>query len=182
MAKPRLEEFYTTVLRPQLQEKLALGNIMEVPKLDKIVLNVGVKGAVADSRELQHVAQWLTAIAGQAPVKTAARKSIAAFKIRQGMQLGVRVTLRREKMYSFLDKLLNLALPKVRDFHGVAPTSFDGRGNYNLGIKDLAIFPEIETLPSDKTYGMNITIGTTAANNAHGYELLKGFGMPFRKQ
>jgi large subunit ribosomal protein L5 len=180
MAKSRLENQYTTVIRPALQKKLELGNIMQTPKISKIVLNVGVKEAVSDNRALQTVAQVLSAIAGQMPVRTAAKKSIAGFKIREGMQLGVMVTLRREKMYDFLDKLINLALPKVRDFHGVSQR-LDGQGNYNLGIKDWTIFPEAESLPADKLHGMNITFHTTAETDVQGYELLKSFGMPFRK-
>ncbi len=144
MAKARLEKLYVDDIRPRIQKELKLNNVMETPKISKIVLNVGVKEAVADSRALQHVAQILASIAGQAPVKTLAKKSIAGFKIREGMQLGVRVTLRRQAMYAFLDKLVNLALPKVRDFHGV-PLKLDGRGNYNLGIKDCTIFPETES-------------------------------------
>lgn len=180
MAKPRLEELYTNVIRPQLKETLKLGNIMEVPKISKIVLNIGVKEAVADSRVLQSVSQILGSIAAQSPVRTIAKKSIAGFKIREGMQLGVMVTLRGQRMYSFLDKLLNLALPKVRDFHGVSKR-FDGNGNYNMGIKDWTIFPEADSLPADKSSGMNITIATTASSDQQGLELLKSFGMPFRK-
>lgn len=180
MAKPRLEELYANVIRPQLKETLKLSNIMEVPKISKIVVNVGVKEAVADSRVLQAVSQVLGSIAAQSPVRTIAKKSIAGFKIREGMQLGVMVTLRGQRMYSFLDKLLNLALPKVRDFHGVS-RRFDGRGNYNLGIKDWTIFPEADSLPADKSHGMNITIQTTAHSDEQGLELLKSFGMPFRK-
>lgn len=178
--RARLEEMYVKELRPKLQKALNISNIMEVPKLDKIVLNVGVKEAVADSRILNTVAQTIDNIAGQKSVKTLARKSIAGFKIREGMPIGVRVTLRRKKMYEFLDKLINLALPKVRDFQGV-PTKFDGQGNYNLGIKEWVIFPEADTT-SEKVFGLNITIHTTATNNAHGYELLKIFGMPFSKK
>lgn len=180
MAKSRLETQYTTVIRPELKKKLELGNVMQTPKISKIVLNVGVKEAVADNRALQTVSQVLSSIAGQMPVRTAAKKSIAGFKIREGMHLGVMVTLRRDKMYEFLDKLINLALPKVRDFHGVSQR-LDGQGNYNLGIKDWTIFPEAESLPADKLHGMNITFHTTAKTDQHGYELLKSFGMPFRK-
>lgn len=178
--KARLEELYESKLRPQLQKDLGLSNIMEVPKLDKIVLNIGVKEAVADSRVLNTVMQTLDAIAGQKTVKTLARKSIAGFKIREGMPIGVRVTLRRKKMYDFLDKLINLALPKVRDFQGVT-TKLDARGNYNLGIKEWSIFPEADST-SEKVFGMNITIHTTAEDDVQGFELLKAFGMPFRKQ
>jgi large subunit ribosomal protein L5 len=178
--KPRLQELYVTKLRPQLKSELGLSNIMEVPKLDKIVLNIGVKEAVADSRILQTVMQMFGNITGQLPVRTLARKSIAGFKIREGMPIGVRVTLRRRKMYEFLDKLINLALPKVRDFQGVS-TKFDGRGGYNLGIKEWNIFPEADTT-SEKVFGLNVTIHTTTKEDAHAYELLKSFGMPFRKK
>ena len=153
---------------------------MEVPKVMKVVLNVGVKEAVADSRALDYVMQTLKTITGQAPVKTIARKSIAGFKIREGMPLGTMVTLRGEKMYDFLDKLINLALPKVRDFQGV-PTKFDHQGNYNLGIKEWNIFPEADTT-SEKVYGLNITIHTSTPQSDQAFELLKSFGMPFRKE
>lgn len=176
--RSRLEELYVTKLRPQLQKTLNITNIMEVPKIEKIVINVGVKEAVADSRVLNVVMQTLDNIAAQKTVKTFARKSIAGFKIREGMPLGVVVTLRRKKMYEFLDKLINLALPKVRDFQGVSP-KFDGSGNYNLGIKEWIIFPEADST-SEKIFGLNITFSTTAQNDVHGYELLKSFGMPFR--
>jgi len=177
--KARLEEFYTETLRPQLQKNLGLANIMQVPKINKIVLNIGVKEAVADSRVLQTVMQMVGEIAGQTPVRTLARKSIAGFKIREGMPLGVMVTLRRKKMYDFLDKLINLALPRVRDFQGI-PVKLDGRGNYNLGIKEWVIFPEADS-NSEKNFGLNITIHTSAKSDEHGFELLKGFNMPFRK-
>jgi large subunit ribosomal protein L5 len=179
-SKARLEELYVSKLRPELLKTLNLSNIMLAPKLRKIVLNVGVKEAVADSRVIQTVMQTLASIAGQTPVKTLAKKSIAGFKIREGMPLGVCVTLRRKKMYEFLDKLINLALPKVRDFQGV-PAKFDGRGNYNLGIKEWNIFPEAES-NAEKTFGMNITIHTSAQNDAAGFELLKSFNMPFVKK
>jgi large subunit ribosomal protein L5 len=182
MAKARLEELYTDKLRPQLKDALGLDNVMEVPKLSKIVINVGVKEAVSDSRVLQTVANIIGAITGQTPVKTAAKKSIAGFKIREGMQIGVRVTLRKQKMYEFLDKLINLALPKVRDFQGVSK-KLDGKGNYTLGIKECTIFPEAESAgASDKAHGMSITFHTTAINDQQGFELLNSFGMPFRKK
>ncbi len=177
--KARLEERYVTTLRPQLQKTLGLSNIMQVPRIEKIVLNVGVKEAVADSRVLNTVTQTLDNIAGQKTVKTVAKKSIAGFKIREDMPIGVRVTLRKKRMYEFLDKLINLSLPKVRDFQGV-PTKLDGQGNYNLGIKEWSIFPETDST-SEKVFGMNITIHTSAETDAQGYELLKSFGMPFRK-
>lgn len=181
MAKARLRETYTTEIAPQLFKTLGLKNVMEVPKITKIVLNVGVKGAVADSKALQGVINNMTHVAGQAPVRTLARKSIAGFKLREGMPIGVKVTLRGDSMYEFLDKLINISLPKMRDFQGV-PSKFDGRGNYNLGLKEWIIFPEIEYEMDDKQHGLNITIQTTAKNDAHGFELLKSFGMPFRKK
>ncbi len=179
--KARLEELYTTKLRSELQTKLGIKNIQAVPKLDKIVINIGVKEAVSDSRAVQHAAQVLSRIAGQMPIRRQARKSIAGFKIREGMSIGVMVTLRKRKMYEFFDKLINLALPKVRDFQGVS-TQFDRQGNYNLGIKEWTIFPEADMTITEKVQGLNVTICTTAYTDAHGLELLKGFGMPFVKE
>jgi len=179
--KSRLDELYDKEFRPKLQELLGLDNIMAVPKLSKIVLNVGVKEAVADSRALQIVEKVLGNIAGQMPVRTKARKSIAGFKIREDMPIGVRVTLRKKKMYDFLDRLINLSLPRVRDFQGV-PVKLDGQGNYNLGIKEWVIFPEApDGAGTEKVHGLNITMHTTARQDQHGYELLKMFGMPFKK-
>jgi large subunit ribosomal protein L5 len=177
----RLGELYKTSLRAQLQKTLGLKNVMEVPKISKIVLNVGVgRDAVADSRSLGPVEKTLGSIAGQTPVRTFAHKSIASFKIREDMPLGVRVTLRKKKMFDFLDKLINLALPRVRDFQGVK-TKFDGQGNYNLGIKEWNIFPEADVMGTEKIYGLNLTIHTTASDDLQGLELLKSFGMPFKK-
>lgn len=181
MAKARFDEKYHTVLRAELQKKLALKNVMEVPKLTKVVLNVGVKEAVSDSRILQHVSKMIAAISGQIPVITKARKSIAGFKIREGMPLGVTVTLRRRNMYEFLDRLVNVALPNVRDFRGVK-ASFDRCGNYNLGIKEWTVFPEANNTSLDKVYGMNITICTTAVNDVQAHALLEAFNMPFRSK
>ncbi len=178
--KPRFEELYVEKVRPALKESLGLSNIMEVPRVEKIVINVGVKEAVADSRIINTVMQTIDNISGQKSVRTLAHKSIAGFKIREGMPLGVRVTLRKQKMYDFLDKLINLALPKVRDFQGV-PTKFDGSGNYNLGIKEWTIFPEADTT-QEKVFGLNVTIHTSAVKDAHAFELLKSFGMPFRRK
>jgi len=178
--KARLETLYTEKVRPELHKSLGLKNIMQVPRVEKVVLNIGVKEAVADSRILNTVTQMFDTIAGQKSVRTLARKSIAGFKIREGMPIGVRVTLRRKRMYEFLDKLINLALPKVRDFQGVS-TKLDGRGNYNLGIKEWSIFPEADTT-AEKVFGMNITIHTSAENDAHAFELLKSFGMPFKRK
>jgi large subunit ribosomal protein L5 len=180
MKKARLEELYNTKIRSELKAKLGLNNIMEVPKISKIVLNVGVKDAISDSKILQTVMNTVEKIAGQAPVKTLAKKSIAGFKLRAGVPIGVKVTLRKKNMYDFLDKLINLGLPKMRDFQGV-PTGFDGRGNYNLGLKEITIFPEVEYDINQKMHGLNVTICTTAKKNEHGLELLKEFGMPFRK-
>lgn len=179
MTKSRFEELYKEKIRAQLQKDLGLKNIMQVPRIEKIVLNVGAKEAVADVRILQSISSTLTQIAGQAPVRTVVRKSIAGFKIREGMPIGVMVTLRRQRMYDFLDKLINLALPKVRDFHGVS-SKCDGRGNYNLGIKEWSIFPEAQSVV-EKAYGMNITIHTSAHDDRQATELLKNFGMPFKK-
>ena len=180
MPKSRLEEIYTEKIRPDLKTKLGLANIMLTPKLLKIVINVGVKEAVSDSKILKTVSDVITKIAGQAPVRTVAKKSIAGFKIREGMPLGVMVTLRKESMYAFLDKLINLALPNVKDFQGLS-TKMDGRGNYNLGLKEWTIFPESERSAFETVYGLNITIHTTAVDDHAALELLKGFGMPFKK-
>lgn len=181
MKKARLEELYTSKIRAELKTKLGLNNIMEVPKISKIVLNVGVgKDAISDSKILPGIMEMLEKISGQAPVRTLARKSIAGFKLREGMPIGAKVTLRKKNMYEFLDKLINLALPKTRDFQGV-PTSFDGRGNYNLGLREMSIFPEVEYDINKKMFGLNVTICTTARDAEHGRELLKELGMPFRK-
>jgi large subunit ribosomal protein L5 len=177
--KVRLKDLYYSKLQKDLQKKLELSNIMQVPRLKKIVLNVGVKEAINDSRVLDYVMDTLKKISGQAPVKTVARKSIAGFKIREGMPLGTMVTLRGKSMYSFLDRLINLALPKVRDFQGV-PVKLDGQGNYNLGIKEWNIFPEADNT-NDKIFGLNITVHTSTDNDDHSRELLKSFGMPFKK-
>lgn len=179
MSIARLQEFYVKTVRPNLQKELGLSNVMAVPKIEKIVLNIGVKEAVGDSRVLQKVSKVLGDIAGQAPVITKARTSIAGFKIREGMPLGVMVTLRGRVMYEFLDKLINVALPNVRDFRGVKPV-LDRRGNYNLGMKEWSVFPEAEGAAGDKVYGMNITIHTTSDNDDAARALLKGFNMPFR--
>ena len=178
MPKSRLKELYDKSIRASLKEKLGLANIMQVPSISKIVLNVGVKEAVTDSKVLKAVVDTIGRIAGQAPVRTIAKKSIAGFKIREGMPLGVMVTLRRENMYDFLDKFINLALPNVRDFQGLS-TKLDGKGNFNIGIKEWTIFPEAEK--SEAVYGLNITIHTTARKDEHALELLRGFNMPFRK-
>ena len=178
--KSRLEELYKTTLRCELQKKLGIENIMSVPRINKIVLNMGIKEGVADSKIPTMVQDVLTKIAGQAAVKTKAKKSIAGFKLREGVAIGTMVTLRRKSMYDFLDKLINLALPCVRDFQGVTK-SFDGNGNYNLGIKDWMIFPEVDYDKVDKQRGLNITIETTASSDDHARALLECFNMPFKK-
>jgi len=179
MTKPRLQEVYEQKVRPALQKELELSNIMQVPKIDKIVINVGVKAAEDSSKAIKAVSAGIAKIAGQAPVITKARKSIAGFKIREDMPLGVKVTLRGKRMYNFLDKLINIALPRVRDFQGVKK-NFDLHGNYNLGVKEWTIFPEIVEY-SEKLYGMNITFHMNAGNGNASFALLKQFGMPFRK-
>lgn len=180
MVNARLAQLYKEKICSQLQKELNFDNIMQVPKLSKIVLNVGVKEAVSDSRILKTVAEVIKNIAGQLPVKTIAKKSIAGFKIREGMPLGIMVTLRGKVMYEFLDRLINLALPKVKDFQGVPPR-FDGRGNYNLGIKEWSIFPEADSSVDEFVGGLNVTIHTTAKTDKDGFSLLKSFGMPFRQ-
>ena len=181
MSKSRLEDLYNSEIRPRLKEKLGINNIMQIPKVSKVVLNIGVRDAVTDSKTVQIAADALKLISGQNPVKTKARKSIAGFKIREGMQIGATVTLRRRNMYDFLDKLINLSLPVVRDFQGV-PDKFDHRGGYNLGVKDWTIFPELDLDSFSKVYGLNITIQTTAKTDEHCYALLKELGMPFKKR
>lgn len=181
MAKARLEELYSKQLKSALQKDLGIENVMAVPKIKKVVLNVGAKEAVSDSRILQKVAERMAKIAGQTPVITKARKSIAGFKIREGMPLGVKVTLRRKVMYEFLDRLINIALPNVRDFRGVK-ANFDKQGNYNLGIKEWSVFPEADTNTGEKVYGFNVTIHTSAKNADHAFALLKSFNMPFSKK
>ncbi len=180
MKKARLEKLYRKDIRSTLKEQLKLNNIMQVPQISKIVLNVGVKEAITDSKVLSLVMNTIAQITGQWPIKKLARKSIAGFKMRKGMPIGVMVTLRRKEMYEFLDKLINLALPKVRDFQGLS-FRFDGRGNYNLGIKEWIIFPEVEYDVAKKIHGFNVTIQTTAKDDEQGLALLKAFNMPFRR-
>jgi len=176
--KSRFEELYKTEIRQDLQKELGLDNIMQVPKISKIVLNIGLKDGVSDSRVVPAVKEVLDQIGGQCSVKTLARKSIAGFKLREGVAIGVKVTLRNSRMYYFLDKLINVVLPAVRDFQGVG-VKLDGQGNYNLGIKDWMVFPEVDYDKVDKMRGMNITIQTTTENDDHARALLKKFKMPF---
>lgn len=177
----RLEEKYLKEVVPALNEQFKYKNPMMIPKIEKIVLNMGVGDAVGDSKALESAVRDMTVIAGQKPVVTKAKKSIAAFKIRQGMPIGCKVTLRRDRMWHFLDKLINVALPRIRDFRGVSPRSFDGRGNYSLGVREQLIFPEINYDDIDKVRGMDITIVTTAKTDEEAYALLKHLGMPFRE-
>ncbi|QWV96643.1 50S ribosomal protein L5 [Geomonas nitrogeniifigens] len=176
----RLAELYNKELVPQLMKDHNYENIMEVPKLVKIVLNMGLGEAIQNVKILDSAAEELGAIAGQKPVITKAKKSIAGFKLRQGMPIGCSVTLRREKMYEFLDRLISVSLPRVRDFKGINGKGFDGKGNYSLGIKEQLIFPEIDYDKVDKIKGLNITIVTTAKTDAEGKALLKLMGLPFR--
>lgn len=175
----RMKEKYQDEVTKGLMEKFGYKNVMEIPKIEKVVINMGVGEAVSNPKILDVAVNDMTIIAGQKPVVTRAKKSIAAFKIREGMPIGAKVTLRGERMYQFLDKLLNIALPRVRDFRGVSPKSFDGRGNYTMGIKEQLIFPEIEYDKIDKIRGMDIIIVTTAKTDEEARELLKLMGMPF---
>ena len=175
----RLKEHYDSVLRPALMKEFGYTNVLQVPRLAKIVINMGVGEATADSKKINVAVEELAAISGQKPVVTKSRKSIATFKLRQGMNIGAKVTLRRQRMYEFLDRLITIALPRVRDFRGVSPKSFDGRGNYCLGLKEQLVFPEINYDKVDKTRGMDIVIVTTARTDAEAKALLKGFQMPF---
>lgn len=177
----RLKDKYLSEVVKGLQEKYNYKNVMQIPKVTKVVINMAVGEAVTNSKALDAAVNDMTIISGQKPIITKAKKSIAAFKIREGMNLGCKVTLRGERMYEFLDKLMNLALPRVRDFHGVSSTGFDGRGNYTLGLKEQLIFPEIEYDKVDKARGMDITIVTTAATDEEGRDMLTMMGMPFEK-
>ena len=177
----RLKDFYLNEIIPGMTKKFGYKNIMEVPKLDKIVINMGVGEAKENAKLMESAVKDLEIIAGQKAVITKAKKSIANFKLREGMSVGCKVTLRGERMYDFADRLINLALPRVRDFRGVNPNSFDGRGNYALGIKEQLIFPEIDYDKVDKVRGMDIIFVTTAKSDEEARELLTGFGMPFRK-
>ena len=175
----RLQEQYSKVIRPALMKEFSYKNSLEAPRLDKIVINMGLGEAVGDGKRVQSAVQDLTAIAGQKPVVTKARKAIANFKLRAGMNIGCKVTLRRERMYEFLDRLINIALPRVRDFRGVSAKSFDGKGNYALGLKEQIVFQEIDYDKIDAVRGMDIVICTTAKSDAEAKALLKGFDMPF---
>ncbi len=177
----RLKEKYHSSIKQALQKDLGVSNEMAVPKLEKIVINMGLGEATQNVKIMDPLLADLASIAGQKPVITKAKKSIAAFKLREGMPIGAMVTLRGDKMYEFLDRLISVALPRVRDFRGVSSKSFDGRGNYTLGLRDQLIFPEIDYAKVDKIKGMNVTIVTTAKDDDGARELLKSFGMPFRQ-
>jgi len=180
MSKARLQELYETKIKPGLKQELAIDNVMALPEIKKIVINLGLKSAVGDSKAIQKISDIVARIAGQQPVQTKAKKSIAGFKIREEMPIGIKVTLREQRMYEFLDRLINLALPMVRDFQGVGD-KFDRNGNYNLGIKDWVIFPEVDYNITDKSHGMNITIHTSTEKPEDARALLKAFGMPFKR-
>ena len=175
----RLLQHYQDVVRPAMQEKFQYANAMQMPRLDKIVLNIGVGEAVNDSKKVQSAVQDMTLIAGQKPVVTMAKISIATFKLRDGMAIGCKVTLRRQRMYEFMDRLVNIALPRVRDFRGLNSKSFDGNGNFAMGLKEQLVFPEIQYDQIDEIRGMDVIICTTAKSNEEALELLKGFNMPF---
>lgn len=176
----RLQDQYRKEIVPRLKEKFGYRNVMRVPKLSKVVVNMGLGDAIENAKVIETAAEEIAIITGQKPVVTKARKSIANFKLREGVPIGVMVTLRRDRMYVFLDKLIAIALPRVRDFKGVSPKGFDGRGNYTLGIKEQIMFPEVNYDKIDKIRGMNITIVTTARTDEEGLELLRLMGMPFR--
>ena len=176
-----LKEKYKSELTPRLKEELGLDNVMEVPRITKITLNMGVGDAVADKKVIEKARADMEKIAGQKPVTTIARKSVAAFKIRDGMPIGCKVTLRRERMYEFLDRLVNIAIPRIRDFRGLSPKSFDRQGNYSMGVQEQIIFPEINYDEIDVLRGMDIVITTTARNAEEGRTLLEAFNFPFKK-
>src|SRR5512135_1744110 len=178
----RVRELYKTEAVPALTKQFGYKNVMAAPKLVKINVNMGLGEAIANAKVLDVAAEELAAITGQRPVVTKAKKSIAAFKLRQGMPIGVTATLRGIRMYEFLDRLVSIALPRLRDFRGVSPRSFDGRGNYTLGLKDQLVFPEIDFAKADKARGMNVTVVTSAKSDEEAYELLRILGMPFAKR
>lgn len=177
----RLQELYKTKLMPQLKEKLQLRNAMEVPRITKVTLNMGVGEAIADRKVIEKAMHDMELIAGQKPVMRRARKSVAAFKLREEMPIGCKVTLRRERMYEFLDRLVTIAIPRIRDFRGLNPKSMDGRGNYSMGIQEQIVFPEIDYDHIDELRGMDITITTSARNDEEGKALLEAFNFPFKK-
>jgi large subunit ribosomal protein L5 len=176
----RLQHYYRETVAPKLREQFSYRNVMEVPRITKITLNMGVGEAVADKKIMEHAVGNLTQIAGQKPIVTLSRKSIAGFKIREGWPIGCKVTLRRDRMYEFLDRLVNIAIPRIRDFRGFSARAFDGRGNYSLGVREQIIFPEIDYDKIDAIRGLDITITTTARTDEEGRALLAAFNFPFR--
>ena len=176
----RLKDYYVDTVAPALMKKFNYKSVMEIPKLDKVIVNVGAGEAISNSKVIDAIVNDITQITGQKPVICRAKKSVANFKLREGMPIGVKVTLRRENMYEFVDKLFNVAFPRVRDFRGINPNSFDGRGNYSTGIKEQLIFPEIEYDKIDKVRGMDVIITTTAKTDEEARELLRMFNMPFK--
>jgi large subunit ribosomal protein L5 len=177
----RLQEFYKETVVPQLRENLSIENAMEVPRIIKITLNMGVGEAVNDKKLIKKAVEDMTLISGQQALVTNARKSVASFKIRDGYPIGCKVTLRRERMYEFLDRLIAIAIPRIRDFRGLNPKSFDGRGNYNMGVQEQIVFPEVDYDSVDSVRGMDISITTTAKDDAEGRALLQAFSFPFKK-
>ncbi|PID48829.1 MAG: 50S ribosomal protein L5 [Proteobacteria bacterium] len=177
----RLRDYYRDTVAKEVQQKLGLSNVMEVPRITKITLNMGLGEAVGDKKVIEHAVNDMTKIAGQKPIVTMSRKSVAGFKIRDGWPIGCKVTLRREQMYEFLDKLIHISIPRIRDFRGLNPRGFDGRGNYNMGVKEQIIFPEIDYDKIDALRGMNITITTTAKTDEEGKALLEAFSFPFKQ-
>jgi large subunit ribosomal protein L5 len=176
----RLKDLYNNELRAKLKEELGIDNVMAVPRITKITLNMGVGEAVGDKKIMEHAVKDMIAISGQKPVVTLARKSVAGFKIREGWPIGCKVTLRRDRMYEFLDRLISVAIPRIRDFRGISPKSFDGRGNFAMGVTEQIIFPEIEYDKVDALRGLDITITTTARTDAEGRALLSAFNFPFK--
>jgi large subunit ribosomal protein L5 len=176
----RLKEIYRREIAPKLKEELGLANVMEVPRITKITVNMGVGEALADKKILEHAVNDMTRLSGQKPVVTLARKSVAAFKVREGWPIGCKVTLRSDRMYEFLDRLVSIAIPRIRDFRGISAKSFDGRGNFAMGVTEQIIFPEIDYDKIDAVRGMDITITTTARTNEEGRALLKAFNFPFK--
>jgi len=178
--EPRLRKKYKDEIIPQLMKDFSFRNIMQVPKLERVIINMGLGEAVQNAKLIESAVEELTAIAGRKPIITRAKKSIASFKLREGMPIGVMVTLRGEQMYDFVDRLVSIALPRTRDFKGISPKAFDGRGNYTLGIREQIVFPEINYDKIDRIKGMNVTFVTTAETDEQGRALLKSLGMPFR--
>ena len=178
--RPRFKELYDNEIRGALKEKFSYGNVMQIPRIDKVVLNMGIGEAVADRKKVENAANDLALISGQRPVITRARKSIASFKLRDGMAIGAKVTLRGMRMYEFLDRLITIALPRVKDFRGLNPKSFDGRGNYAMGLKEHIVFPEIDYDKVDEIWGMDVIVCTTAPTDDEARELLRAFNFPFR--